>query len=114
MIQDVCDHGVDLRLADAEGSVTGLPFEIGVGGEVVTDPGVGSSFEFLHPVRQRDRAAQTSQHMDVIFDAPDTNDGAVEAIGDLPKIGVELIPAIEVLKDRKAMFCREDEVDTNR
>ena len=114
MIQDVCDHGVDLGLADAEGSVTGLPLEMRVGGEVIADPGVGSSFLFLHPVSQRDRVAQTSQNMNVIFDAPDTNDRAVEAIGDLPKIGVELIPVIEVLKDRKAMFCGEDEVDTNR
>lgn len=114
LIQDVCDHGIDLGLADAEGSVTSLPLEIRVGGEVIADPGVGGSFEFLHPVSQRGRAAQTSQHMNVIFDAPHTNDGAVEAIGDLPKIGVELIPAIEVLKDRKAMFCGEDEVDTNR
>lgn len=55
LIQNVCDHGVDLGLADAEGSVTSLPFEIGIVREVETDPGVGGSFEFLHPVGQRDR-----------------------------------------------------------
>ena len=113
LIGNVLDNDVDLGLAHGESCVASLPLELRMGMERASNPGVGGSLEFLDSVRQRSRAPQTGQQMNMVLDAAHTDDGTVEAIGDLAEISVELLSQSHVLKDREAMFCREDEVDAD-
>lgn len=110
LVSDVFDEGLDLGLAHPKRSVPGLPLELGVSGEVAADPGVGDSLELFDPVGQRGRAPQTGEQMDMVLNSAHSDDGTVEAIGDLAELGMESASQVEVLEYREAVFCRENQM----
>lgn len=114
LVFDVLNHNADLGLAHAKRPVSGLPFKLSMIGDILANPRIGHSFEFLDPFRERDRSPQACQDMHMIFDSPNTNYRTVEAIGNLAELGVELVPQGDILEYGKAVLRREDQVDANR
>ena len=64
LIDDVLLNLLQIRLAHRKACVTTLPGKIF---DSIFHPNAGNALEFFHPIRLRNRATKTRQHVNVIL-----------------------------------------------
>jgi hypothetical protein len=108
LVGEVGLYWLDVRVADCEGAVAGLPFEI-VDADLVVDPARGVRLDDADSVGNRKGARQRHEQVNVIRNAAGGDQGAVVIAGDAADVfeeaGLEFGVDVGV-----AMFGAEDEV----
>ena len=88
LIVDVGGDGIQIGNANRKTAVATLPGKFG-NRWLGFQPEVRCAFQFLDPIRLRDRSAQTGKDVDVIFDSTHTQRRAFESFGNFPEVSVQ-------------------------
>ena len=107
---DVFDHGVSVRLAHGKNAVTRLPMKGSKLWPLSLHPNRAGSFQFLHPLRQRNRARHPRQDMNVIRDAANGDGVTFQFRGDATEISMHRIHLLGIREPWFSALGREHQM----
>lgn len=110
LIGDVRLHGFDVRLADREDSVTGLPMELGELRSFGLQPFGRLGLDRFDQIHDRHLPREIAQHMDVIFHAVNQNGWAFDVDQNLGHVSVEFLADRRIAQPRSAVLGAEDQM----
>lgn len=113
LIGDVDADGLGMAGADGEGAVAVLPVEVGQVGNLGFDPWSGFAFQLFDQMSDRDRAAEPAEDVDVVGDAADAEDGAIELVAFAAEDLVGFFADDRIVKPGMAVLRGEDDVDVD-
>jgi hypothetical protein len=110
---DVLDRFRQAGFADRKNTISALPGKFGNRRFPMCQPVVGHSFEFFHPVGDRQYSREATQQMNMVLRSPDEMRLAIEFFRNPSKVGMQFQPLFCIFKERKPVFRGEYEVQMN-
>ena len=107
---NVAGHGADLRFADREGSVPGLPAE--ALDALLFHPAGGDLLQLLDDLGDAARSRQREERVDMIRGSTGLHRRAVEVLKDPSEVRMRCTPHL-AMNQRLPVLGAEDEVDQN-
>jgi len=113
LVGDVGLHGFDVRLADREDSVTGLPMELGELRSFGLQPFGRLGLDRFHQIHDRQLPREIAQHMHMIFNTVNQNGWAVDVDENPAHVFEKLLANRRIAQPRRAVLGAEDQMYDN-
>jgi hypothetical protein len=111
LVLHIDNKRIEMIRADRKGSITVLPVEAREFGRLLLESLRRFSLQLANELGDRDGLTQSTQDVDMIFDAADPDRWGIEVAACSDQVSVSPLAQLAVLEERISVFGREDDVD---